>query len=57
MDDLASRIAKRIQISSDALTAYPEAVDRGFGRKWIMAKMVKTYAVTPSVTRRGRRSV
>src|SRR5271156_3850317 len=31
MDDIASRVALRIQISSDALAAYPDAFDRSFG--------------------------
>jgi IS1 family transposase len=31
MDDLAGRIANRIQVSTDALSAYPEAIERGFG--------------------------
>lgn len=31
MDDLASRLENRIQISSDALAAYPDAIERAFG--------------------------
>jgi len=31
MDDLAGRMTNRVQLSSDALTAYAEAVERGFG--------------------------
>ena len=31
MDDLASRLALRVQISSDALAAYPDAFERSFG--------------------------
>src|ERR1700722_13135637 len=31
MADLATRVSKRIQISTDALAAYPDAIDRGFG--------------------------
>jgi transposase-like protein len=31
MEDLAGRLSRRIQLSSDALSSYPEAVERGFG--------------------------
>jgi hypothetical protein len=31
MDDLASRLKKRVQLSSDSLKAYADAVERGFG--------------------------
>ncbi len=31
MDDLASRLARRIQLSTDALSFYPSAVERSFG--------------------------
>jgi transposase-like protein len=31
MGDLASRLKNRVQISSDALTAYEDAIERGFG--------------------------
>lgn len=31
MSDLAARLARRVQITSDGLGAYPEAVERGFG--------------------------
>ena len=46
MEDLASRLSRRVQISSDALNAYPEAVERGFGSEVDYAQLVKTYAVT-----------
>ncbi|HTS19586.1 MAG TPA: hypothetical protein VMP11_18570 [Verrucomicrobiae bacterium] len=46
MDDLAGRLANRIQLSSDALGAYPEAVDYGFGSEVDYAQIVKTYSVT-----------
>lgn len=29
--DLAGRMTNRIQVSTDALAAYPDAVERGFG--------------------------
>lgn len=47
MDDLASRMALRVQISSDALAAYPDAFDRSFGSGADYGQIVKTYSVTP----------
>lgn len=46
MDDLAGRLANRVQLSSDALGAYPEAVDHGFGSEVDYGQIVKTYSVT-----------
>src|ERR1039457_3916054 len=31
MEDLAGRLSRRVQITSDALSSYPEAVESGFG--------------------------
>jgi len=47
MDDIASRMALRVQISSDALVAYPDAFDRSFGADADYGQIVKTYGVTP----------
>jgi IS1 family transposase len=47
MDDLASRMAMRVQISSDALKAYPEAFERSFGTDADYGQIVKTYSVSP----------
>jgi IS1 family transposase len=44
-DDLASRLANRVQITSDALAAYPDAIERGFGSEVDYAQIVKTYSV------------
>lgn len=46
MDDLASRITSRPQISSDALAAYTDAVERGFGSAADYGQIVKTFAVS-----------
>lgn len=46
MDDLASRLTYRPQISSDALIAYREAVEYGFGPEADYGQIVKTYTVT-----------
>jgi IS1 family transposase len=45
MEDLAGRLSRRVQLSSDALIAYPEAVERGFGGDVDYGQLVKTYAV------------
>lgn len=46
MEDLAGRLSRRVQLSSDGLSAYPEAVERGFGSEVDYGQLVKTYAVT-----------
>jgi IS1 family transposase len=46
MSDLAGRLANRVQISSDALAAYEDAVERAFGSEVDYGQIVKTYAVT-----------
>jgi IS1 family transposase len=46
MQDLARRLSLRVQISGDALAAYPEAVESGFGAEVDYGQLVKTYAVT-----------
>jgi len=46
MEDLAGRLSRRVQLSSDALQAYPEAVERGFGNEVDYGQLVKTYSVT-----------
>lgn len=46
MEDLASRLSRRVQLSSDAMAAYPEAVERGFGSEVDYGQIVKTYSVT-----------
>jgi len=46
MDDLASRLKDRVQISSDGLAAYIDAVERAFGSDAHYAQVVKTYSVS-----------
>ena len=46
MADLASRMANRVQISTDALASYPDAVERSFGTEADYGQIVKTYSVT-----------
>ena len=45
MSDLASRLANRVQLSSDGLSAYVDAVERGFGQDVDYGQIVKTYSV------------
>ncbi len=44
--DLASRLISRIQLSSDGLKAYEDAVERGFGSEVDYGQVVKEYSVT-----------
>lgn len=46
MSDLAVRVAKRVQLSSDSLQAYADAVERGFGTEVDYGQISKTYALT-----------
>src|SRR5580700_3906695 len=43
MSDLAGRVKNRVQISSDALKAYEDAIERGFGTEADYGQIVKTY--------------
>lgn len=43
INDLAGRLKNRIQLSSDALAAYIEAVEQGFGADVDYGQVVKTY--------------
>jgi IS1 family transposase len=44
LEDLASRLNNRIQLSSDAMAAYPEAVERAFGADVDYGQIVKEYS-------------
>jgi IS1 family transposase len=44
ISDLAARMKKRIQVSSDGLSAYVDAVERGFGTEVDFGQVSKTYA-------------
>jgi IS1 family transposase len=43
IEDLASRLSHRVQISSDALRAYTDAVERAFGAEVDYGSIVKTF--------------
>jgi IS1 family transposase len=44
MDDLASRLSNRVQISSDALRAYDSAIERAFGAEVDYGSIFKTFS-------------
>ncbi len=53
MEDLASRLNNRIQLSSDAMTAYADAVEMAFGADIDYAQIVKEYS-SPSAEEQRR---
>jgi hypothetical protein len=44
--DLAARLQKRVQVSSDSLAAYADAMERGFGTEVDYGQISKTFAFT-----------
>jgi IS1 family transposase len=46
INDLAERVSNRIQLSSDSMTSYADAVERGFGSEVDYGQIEKTYQVT-----------
>ena len=48
MTDLSSRLENRIQLSSDGLRAYVDAVEAGFGADVDYARIVKSYETKPA---------
>jgi IS1 family transposase len=46
IEDLAKRVTNRIQLSSDAMSSYADAVERGFGSEVDYGQIEKTYSVT-----------
>ena len=55
MDDLRSRLAKRVQLTSDGHRAYLEAVEGAFGGDIDYAMLVKIYGNAPEAVK-GRYS-
>lgn len=47
MEDLARRVAGRIQLTTDGFIAYPGAVEIAFGKNVDFAQLVKSYAADP----------
>lgn len=54
MDDLRGRLANRVQLTTDGLPVYPQAVEENFGDAVDFAQLVKQYA-TPSASREASR--
>ena len=50
VSDVASRVKNRVQISSDALRAYVEAIESAFGANVDFAQIVKSYVQDESIT-------
>ncbi len=48
MTDLSERLTDRVQISSDALAAYVDAVERAFGADVDYGQEIKFYAPEPA---------
>jgi IS1 family transposase len=48
IDDLASRLTYRVQLSSDQLAAYADSVERGFDGEVDYGQIVKTYGTSSS---------
>ena len=55
INDLASRLANRVQLTSDGLKAYLEAVEGAFGADVDYAQLVKLYGTSPE-SAKGRYS-
>ena len=52
MDDLASRLANRVQLTSDGHKAYLDAVEGAFGADIDFAQLVKLYGESPEAEKR-----
>ena len=52
IDDLATRLANRVQLTSDGLRAYLEAVEGAFGADIDYAQLVKLYGEAPEAQKR-----
>jgi IS1 family transposase len=52
MHDLASRLANRVQLTTDGLHAYLVAADSAFGTDVDYARLIKVYGSDPNVERR-----
>lgn len=55
IEDLAGRLAQRVQLTTDGFAAYPSAVERHFGANVDYAVLNKSYAAGPAVKEAKRR--
>ncbi len=55
MADLASRLARRVQLTTDGMPGYPAAVERAFGEEVDYTVLNKSYASGPAVKEAKRR--
>lgn len=55
IEDLSSRLARRVQLTTDGFGAYPAAVERHFGANVDYAVLNKSYAAGPAVKEAKRR--
>ena len=55
MDDLRGRVEDRPQISTDAMSGYPDAVDGAFGGDTDFVQIIKTYGKPPGEANPERR--
>jgi IS1 family transposase len=49
VEDVASRMRTRVQVTTDALRLYVEAIERGFGADVDYSRVIKTYAHDDSI--------
>jgi len=56
MDDVASRLANRVQLTMDGHKAYLEAVEGAFGGDIDYAQLIKMYGAVPDAIAKGRYS-
>ncbi|HKZ00638.1 MAG TPA: IS1 family transposase [Pyrinomonadaceae bacterium] len=52
IDDLATRLANRVQLTTDGHAVYLDAVEGPFGNKIDYAQLVKTYGIAPDAEKR-----
>lgn len=57
VEDLAGRLKKRVQLSTDGLKAYVDAVDKSFGTDVDYGQIIKVYGNVESITPEYRYSV
>ncbi|HWI28815.1 MAG TPA: IS1 family transposase, partial [Stellaceae bacterium] len=56
MDDVASRLVRRVQLTSDGLSSYPPVIESAFKGKVDYAQLVKVYGPEGSTVGTGRYS-